>query len=131
MGWRRVCFDSTRYDLSCPYLAFVLTLHLPDIVHFGNAILDNTLFSQAIRDILFTPVVPKDGSKRDYGLGWLVRNEKGHLVVSHSGGAVGASTQLTVFPNDKVVVVILTNLQDVRLYDAARSIGLAWVNKSK
>jgi CubicO group peptidase (beta-lactamase class C family) len=94
-------------------------------------VLDGRLFSEHTRNILFTPVVPKDGSKKDYGLGWVIRRENGHLMVSHSGGAVGASSQLVVFPEQKVVVVILTNLQDIRLYDAAKAIGLAWLDVDK
>lgn len=69
-----------------------------------------------------------------YGLGWRVTTVKGkkdaQMVVSHSGGAVGASSILTIIPKgdsnrreEGVVVAIICNLQDVQLSTVAQEIA--------
>jgi CubicO group peptidase (beta-lactamase class C family) len=44
-----------------------------------------------------------------YGLGWLLTDYHGRLVVSHGGGLDGMTSQLTMLPEEKLGLVILTN----------------------
>lgn len=44
-----------------------------------------------------------------YGLGWLLTDYHGRLVVSHGGGLDGMTSQLALLPEEKLGVVILTN----------------------
>ena len=44
-----------------------------------------------------------------YGLGWLLSDYQGRLVVSHGGGLDGMTSQLAMLPEEKLGVVILTN----------------------
>ncbi|HEV2884188.1 MAG TPA: serine hydrolase [Pyrinomonadaceae bacterium] len=44
-----------------------------------------------------------------YGLGWLLSDYHGRLVVSHGGGLDGMTSQLTLLPEEKLGVVVLTN----------------------
>lgn len=47
---------------------------------------------------------------QQYGLGWFLRTGSGgERVVSHSGGMGGVSTLLTIVPERRVVVVVLSN----------------------
>jgi len=47
---------------------------------------------------------------RRYGVGWFLQDDKqGRRVVSHSGGMGGVSTLLSIVPEQKVVVVVLSN----------------------
>ena len=44
-----------------------------------------------------------------YGLGWLLSDYHGRLVVSHGGGLDGMTSQLAMLPEEKLGLVILTN----------------------
>ncbi|GAB2768685.1 serine hydrolase [Rhabdobacter roseus] len=44
-----------------------------------------------------------------YGLGWGLRDYHGHLKVSHTGGYDGMITSVSLLPDQKLGVVILTN----------------------
>jgi CubicO group peptidase (beta-lactamase class C family) len=45
-----------------------------------------------------------------YGLGWVLNDDHGgHRMVSHSGGMPGVSTQLQLFPDQEVVIAVVTN----------------------
>ena len=82
-----------------------------DLVKFGNAIIYNSLLKQATRDLFFTEVLTSSGEKTKYGLGWVSDvDDFGNKWIGHSGGAVGGRSMLILYPKDKIVVVLLTNL---------------------
>ena len=81
-----------------------------DLMKFGNALLEGKLISQKSLDMMIeAQPVEYDGNK--YGLGWFLYgpppNE--HLVIGHSGGQTGCSSQLMLIPKSKTVVVVLSN----------------------
>jgi CubicO group peptidase (beta-lactamase class C family) len=45
----------------------------------------------------------------DYAYGLMVRSVK-HKVIEHGGGIEGFNTHLAYYPDDKVVVVVLANV---------------------
>jgi CubicO group peptidase (beta-lactamase class C family) len=47
---------------------------------------------------------------RSYAMGWSTNSYRGHLMVQHSGGIDGFSSLTTLFPDDKIGIVVLTNL---------------------
>jgi hypothetical protein len=47
-----------------------------------------------------------------YGLGWFLRDYRGHKLVSHGGGLTGMVTQVTLIPGRKLGVVVLTNAEE-------------------
>ncbi len=46
-----------------------------------------------------------------YGLGWFLSDVKGNLSVSHSGGLPGMISVVTMIPDQKLGIVILTNTE--------------------
>jgi D-alanyl-D-alanine carboxypeptidase len=51
-----------------------------------------------------------DGKESGYGLGWGLGEVEGHREVSHTGGHVtGFSTCLSIYPDDRLAVVVLVN----------------------
>jgi CubicO group peptidase (beta-lactamase class C family) len=44
-----------------------------------------------------------------YGYGWKVNSHKGHYKVHHGGNVSGFSSQLVMYPTDKLGIVVLTN----------------------
>jgi CubicO group peptidase (beta-lactamase class C family) len=48
---------------------------------------------------------------RSYGLGFVLRDAKGYLEVSHTGSLSGMVTQITMIPELKLGIIVLTNQQ--------------------
>ena len=48
--------------------------------------------------------------KEDYALGLAVHTNAGHKVIDHGGGIEGFNTHLAYYPDDKLTVVVLGNL---------------------
>jgi CubicO group peptidase (beta-lactamase class C family) len=46
-----------------------------------------------------------------YGLGWDLRDYRGHKIVSHSGGLAGMTSHTELVPSEKLGVVVLTNME--------------------
>ncbi len=47
-----------------------------------------------------------------YGLGFVLRQFRGHKVVMHTGGLNGMVTQVTLFPAQRLGIIVLTNNQE-------------------
>lgn len=78
----------------------------------------DTLFSIASRNMMWTPhnsfTVDHAGADksvhfRGYALGWSVADYHGKLRVGHTGGYSGMVSAVTLVPDEKLGVVILTN----------------------
>jgi len=83
---------------------------LEDVIAFGNAIMKNELISEeSLSRMLEIQDVEYDGNK--YGLGWFLYGPKDYesLVIGHSGGQSGCTSQLMIIPRSKTVVVVLSN----------------------
>jgi CubicO group peptidase (beta-lactamase class C family) len=46
-----------------------------------------------------------------YGLGWSLRDYRGHKVVTHTGGLAGMTSRTLLVPDQKLGIVILTNAE--------------------
>lgn len=53
-----------------------------------------------------------------YGLGWFLSDVKGYKQVSHTGGLEGIVTQITLFPELNLGIVVLTNQQSGAAFSA-------------
>ena len=56
-----------------------------------------------------TPGTLVDGSRTEYGYGWMIKSHRGLRAVAHSGGTMGFTHFMVRFPDDQFTVVILTN----------------------
>src|SRR5919202_2006770 len=62
---------------------------------------------------MFTPVRPP------YGYGWFVTRQSGRRLLWHGGGTPGFAANLLRFPEDRVTVIILSNLENAPVLRAA------------
>ncbi len=46
-----------------------------------------------------------------YGLGWVLRDYRGHKVVTHDGGLAGMTSRTILVPDQKLGIVMLTNAE--------------------
>jgi len=86
-----------------------------DLVRFGTGLLAGELIPTNIVDTLFTSQRTLDGKKTGYGIGWRTDIRDGQRVVWHTGGAVGGSSVLILYPEEQIVVALIANMQGVRL----------------
>lgn len=57
---------------------------------------------------------------RLYGLGWELQDYEGREIVSHTGGVNGFVTSVTLLPEEKLGIVVLTNTDQNSLYQALK-----------
>jgi CubicO group peptidase (beta-lactamase class C family) len=55
-----------------------------------------------------------------YGLGWFLQDYAGHRIVMHDGGVTGYVSSVTLVPQDKLGIIILTNTDQNAFYEALR-----------
>jgi CubicO group peptidase (beta-lactamase class C family) len=81
-----------------------------DLARFGQAMLDGTLLRPPTTELLWTSQRTRDGKPTDYGIGWSTgRDAAGRRRVAHSGGSVGGTAYLLLYPDQKLVVAVLVN----------------------
>ncbi|MGH9793149.1 MAG: serine hydrolase domain-containing protein [Candidatus Acidiferrales bacterium] len=98
-----------------------------DLVRFASAHLQPGFLKAETLKLLFTSQRTVAGEETHYGIGWAVRaDEKGRRTIGHSGGSVGGSTMLLMYPDSGVVIAMAVNLSSARLAprDAAQIAAL-------
>jgi serine beta-lactamase-like protein LACTB, mitochondrial len=104
-----------------------------DLVRFGTAMLHPHFLSDATLRILETSQVTAAGKPTQYGIGWFVSDSTRFIkqrTIRHSGGAVGSTANLLLYPDYDIVVAWAQNdgqlidndlfaLVDVFIRDAA------------
>jgi CubicO group peptidase (beta-lactamase class C family) len=94
-----------------------------DLVRYGFAYLGEDFLRPETIEVLWTSQHTRDGERTGYGIGWRENFENGRRVIYHTGGAVGGTTVLVIYPEEGVVVAILTNIQEASQTGNAREIA--------
>lgn len=96
-----------------------------DMVLYGSAYFRSDFLEPATVELLWTPQHTNDGESTGYGIGWSSgeRPGGGGRRVWHTGGAMGGSTILMIYPEERVVVSILTNVSSVRHTETAAAVA--------
>lgn len=82
-----------------------------DLVRFGSALLHPGFLPESSLQLLFTSQKTISGQETGYGMGWFIgRSKSGQRIYQHSGGSVGGTSQLIIYPDTGVVVALTTNL---------------------
>ena len=88
--------------------------------------LDQQLFSVKEHTEMWTPqtIIPVTATPpynthfSAYGLGWFLSDVKGYKQVTHTGGLEGMVTQVTLLPELKLGIIVLTNQQSGAAFNA-------------
>jgi serine beta-lactamase-like protein LACTB, mitochondrial len=100
-----------------------------DIATFGNSLLGSGFLKAETIKLFTTPQTLNDGKTTTYGIGFAVgKDSKQNSWFGHSGGSVGGTTDMVIYPEQKTVVVILTNLSDARLGAISRQIAQSFIS---
>lgn len=81
-----------------------------DLARLGQLLLDGAALKPETRQLLWTSQRTTDGKETGYGMGWFVdRDAAGRRRVYHSGGSVGGTAYLLIYPDEKLVLALLVN----------------------
>lgn len=95
-----------------------------DLVKFGNAHLQPGFLKADTLTQLFTSQKTADGKPTGYGMNWFVgQDEAGNPVWWHTGSSVGGNSIVLIYPRQKLVLAMQTNLTDSELAGLPRKIA--------
>jgi CubicO group peptidase (beta-lactamase class C family) len=81
-----------------------------DLAQFGEQMLAGRLLRPPTVALLWTSQHTRDGKATAYGIGWDVEEDAhGHRRISHSGGSVGGTANLLIYPSERLIVAVLVN----------------------
>ncbi|MBX2875254.1 MAG: beta-lactamase family protein [Saprospiraceae bacterium] len=87
-----------------------------DLIRFAHGHIYGDYLAKGSLEMLVTAQKTKAGKNVNYGLGWRSgEDKKGRKWFGHSGGSVGGTSYLLIFPEEELVVVTLVNLSSARL----------------
>ena len=75
-----------------------------DLYRWGESWLTNKLLAPQTREAAWTP------NKGNYGYGWFIFDKAKHKFVMHGGNIPGYGLTFAVYPDDKLIVVVASNL---------------------
>ena len=108
VGYRDQTNIADFIDMSIPYAAGGLYSTVEDLYRWDQALYTDKLIPKNLRDMMFTAF-----GGFGYGYGWGIGKEGDRPVASHVGGVQGFSSSIARYPNDKVVIIVLGNREDV------------------
>jgi CubicO group peptidase (beta-lactamase class C family) len=76
---------------------------------WDQALASGKVVKESTLDEMWTPALLNDGQSYPYGYGWEIEQMAGRRVITHQGLS---GTEYTIFPDDKLTVIVLTNLGD-------------------
>jgi CubicO group peptidase (beta-lactamase class C family) len=91
-------------DMTIPFSAGALYSTTDDLLRWERGVFGGKLLSPELAKKMTTPFKDK------YALGLGVDDLNGHPVIGHTGGMEGFNTSLTYFPDDKLTVIVLGNI---------------------
>jgi CubicO group peptidase (beta-lactamase class C family) len=112
-------------DLSNTFAVGGIVSTAEDLFRFARAFQTGQILTAGSRKAMATP------AKEDYGYGWMIGEQYGHHMLLHNGGFSGFRAVLQQFPDDSLVVVVLSNVEGtntgvVAQYLSAIGLGMSY-----
>ena len=113
-GYRLVKGELKNQDWVSPSLnttadgALYLTVY--DMAKWDAALYTEKLLKRASLEQMWTPVKLAGGKAQPYGFGWAFADANGHHLIEHGGAWQGFTTYIARYVDDKLTVIVLTNL---------------------
>lgn len=95
-----------------------------DLVRFGQAHLSDTLLSRQTIELMWTSQKTSSGEETGYGIGWSIEiDESERKIIRHGGGSIGGITELRIYPDQGLVVAVITNTAPANVSSLASEIA--------
>jgi CubicO group peptidase (beta-lactamase class C family) len=120
--FRSAGVKATFLNTTTLYAAGALYSTVEDLYRWDQALSSEQLLPRALLDEVFTP---GNGS---YGYGWKIERPGGRLRISHAGNMTGVSNFLARYPEQRLTVIVLSNMESTNAigisdYIAAQVLG--------
>ena len=84
-----------------------------DLVRFGFAHLSDRFLRPETIEMMWTSQSTLAGEETGYGIGWSIRkDERGRRLIGHGGGSVGGTTELRIYPQEDMVIAVISNTSE-------------------
>ena len=115
---------SPTVDLSNKWAGGGLLCSAADLAKFGYALTGpGYLQAESLEEFTTSQTLP-DGKKTNYGIGFRIGiNDVGLTWYGHSGGSIGGTSMLLIFPEIDLVIVTLVNRSEAPMDNLAMKIG--------
>ena len=87
-----------------------LYFNIPDLEKWDAALYTEKLLKRTSLNEMWTPVTLEGGKHYPYGFAWRIGEPNGHRLLEHGGAWQGFTTAICRYVNDRLTVVVLTNL---------------------
>ena len=94
-----------------------------DLVTLADDLLSGTLLQPATLKLMWTSEKLRDGKETGYGMGWGVGKFENEDMAAHSGAQQGTSTSLMIFPQRKLAIAVMMNMDGVDAGEIDDQIG--------
>jgi CubicO group peptidase (beta-lactamase class C family) len=98
-----------------------------DLAAWDAVLYGDKLLKPSSSDAIWTPVKLNDGKTHPYGFGWTLSPVNGHRCFSHNGLWQGFSAHIARYVDDKLTVIVLTNLAEANAGKIGRQIAADYV----
>ena len=116
----RAAFGTLRrgqeIDMSCSMAPGGFLSTPTELVRFGYAMLKREILDSATVELFWTPQRLKSGAPTEYGYGWGIQNVRlgdddaaTTRMIGHGGSVLGGQASLMIFPDEDMVVAVMTN----------------------
>jgi D-alanyl-D-alanine carboxypeptidase len=125
--WAGKLMNAPALQPSSAFAAGFLVSTVGDLAKWDAALYSEKLIKSSSLREMWTPVKLNKGGTSGYGFGWGLENQGGHKLVAHGGGTAAFSTMISRYVDDKLTVVVLTNLAGADGARLARGIAATYV----
>lgn len=105
----RKMVNASYIDMSIPIGAGSQYSTVDDLFIWDQALYTEKLVSKRALDVMFTPF------KENYGYGWEITRQFNRRVIEHIGDINGFGAYIARYPDDKVLVVVLSNYEGTKV----------------
>ncbi len=101
-----------------------------DLAKWDAALYTDKLLKRSSLDLMWTPVKLSNGKVNPdgYGFAWFIQNIRGHRIIEHAGAWQGFNTNISRYVDDKLTIVILTNLEGAHPDDLTHHVAGLYVS---
>ena len=103
-----------------------------DLAKWDAALYTEKLLKRSSLEQMWTVAPLRDGKPNSghYGFGWFIEAENGHRLIEHGGAWQGFETQISRYVDDKLTVVVLTNLEGAKPARIAHGVASLYLKKA-
>jgi len=112
--------NAERPDPSIPYSAGAVFSTVEDLLKWDEALYDERIIKRATQDRMFTSYKERG---EGYGYGWFLTSEEGRQKQYHEGSTFGFASFIARYPNDHLLIVVLSNQEGTDVKSIADTLG--------